>query len=236
MSFKVIPAIDILDGKVVRLTQGDYNQSKIYSDDPVEVAKQFEAAGIKRIHLVDLDGARRGRPVNLEVIKNIRNAVSLEIELGGGIRSEEDADILFKVGIDLLIIGSVALNDKALTKKLIDKYGKKVIIGIDAKEGMVSTEGWLKDSQVTVADLVKEMEKLGVKTIIYTDIARDGMLTGPNIEAYSALIGKADLKVIASGGISSKHDIEELKKLDNVEGVIIGRAYYEGKIKLEEIL
>ncbi|MDC0977778.1 1-(5-phosphoribosyl)-5-[(5-phosphoribosylamino)methylideneamino]imidazole-4-carboxamide isomerase [bacterium] len=232
--FKIIPAIDLLDNKVVRLKRGDYTQVTIYSEYPEEFARKWSV--FNRIHLVDLDGAKEGQPINLDAIKKIRSTVDCELELGGGLRTEADVQKIFDLGINYAILGSVALKDKELTKKLVDQYGEKIIIGVDAKDGMISTEGWLDDSTTTVFELVKEMENIGVDSIIYTDINRDGMLTGPNTEAYQELVAKTKVKIIASGGISNIEDIKNLKKITGLGGVIVGKALYENKILKEELL
>lgn len=232
--FKPIPAIDILNGQVVRLTQGDYARNKIYEKDPAVIARQWEKAGARLIHLVDLDGAKAGRPVNLESIAKIRAAVSCELELGGGLRTEADVEKIFTLGIDYAILGSIALKNKPLTKKLVNKYKNKIIIGIDTKHGKVATEGWLEDSEIEALDLIKEMEKIGVQKIIYTEISRDGTLNGIDLKLYKKLSTATKIEILASGGVACLADVQALAKLP-LGGVIIGKALYENKIKVQEL-
>jgi len=234
--FELIPAIDLLDGKAVRLTKGDYNQVKIYSDHPEEIAKQFANLGVKRIHLVDLDGARAGQPVNLATIKKIRQSVDCRLELGGGLRTRENILEIFNLGINYAIIGSIALKNKALTQELVTEFKDKIIVGIDAKNGLVATEGWLENSSQKAEDLLREMEKIGVSSVIYTDISRDGTLTGPNFTDYEKLATLTKVKIIASGGISGKNDILKLGQINGLAGTIIGKAIYEQKLDLKELL
>ncbi len=231
--FQIIPAIDLLGGKVVRLTKGNYDQVSTYSNDPAEVAKLYNK--FAWLHLVDLDGAKAGKPVNLEAIKNIRKAVNCKLELGGGLRTKQDIEQVLGLGIDRVILGSIALKNKPLTAELLKDFGDKIVIGIDAKNEMVSTEGWLADSQVSVFALLSEMAKLGAETIICTDINKDGLLQGPNIELYKKLVKKSGLNIIASGGVSKLEDIKNLKKIKGLTGVIVGKALYENKISLEEL-
>lgn len=233
--FEAIPAIDILNAQAVRLTKGDYEQVTVYHDYPEEMARAFELAGAPTIHLVDLDGARLGRPVNLHVIEKIRLAVRCRLELGGGLRTAEDVARVLDLGIERVILGSVALKNRRLTEELVKKYGRRIVIGIDARNGFVATEGWLESSSVTVEALVKEMENIGVQTIIYTDISRDGMLSGPNLEAYKAIVTKTKMEIIASGGISGLKDVQALKTIPGLAGVVVGKAIYEKKVTLEEL-
>lgn len=232
--FKIIPAIDILKGQVVRLLKGDYAKATIYSSQPEVFAKKLAVLG--NLHLVDLDGAKAGKPVNLDAIKKIRAAADCPIEVGGGIRTMADAEKIFALGVDKIILGSIALKDKNLTAQLVAKYGSKIIIGVDTKNGRVAAEGWIETSKTTALALIKAMEQLGVKNIIYTDIARDGTLTGPNLEAYQELVKTTKINIIASGGIANIEDIKGLQKIKNLGGVIIGKAIYEEKISIEELL
>ena len=225
--FEAIPAIDIFGGKAVRLTKGDYNQVTTYHDFPDEMARSLELSGAQTIHLVDLDGARAGRPINLTVINKIRLAVRCRLELGGGLRTAEDVARVLDLGIERVILGSVALKNRPLTELLVKQYGRRIVIGIDAKDGYVATEGWLESSTVTVESLVKAMEAIGVETIIYTDIGRDGMLTGPNLEAYTTLVPKTKMGIIASGGISGIKDVYALRNIPGMAGVVVGKAIYE---------
>lgn len=230
-TLKIIPAIDILGGQVVRLTKGDYAQSKVYDIDPAVAARRWQDAGARLIHLVDLDGAKAGRPVNLDALAKIRAAVDCELELGGGLRTAEDVEKIFALGINYAILGSIALKNKALTQTLVEKYTDKIIIGIDARHGKVATEGWLENSDTDALDLIKEMEKIGVRKIIYTEISRDGTLSGIDQGLYKKLTAYTKIKIVASGGAASQEDVQKLAELP-LDGVIIGKALYEGKIKL----
>lgn len=229
----IIPAIDIKGGKCVRLTQGDYDKENIYYDDPFEVAQEWKRLGVKYLHLVDLDGALKGRRINEESIRKIADLLS--VELGGGIRNIENVDEAFSYGVSRVIIGTAAVKNPDFVKEACDKYGDKIIVSIDAKGGMVATDGWTKVLDIKAVDFAKKMKEAGVTNIVYTDIATDGMLQGPNIKELIEIKNATGLKVTASGGISSIEDIEVLKK-ENFYGAIVGKAIYEGKIKLEDIL
>ena len=235
----VIPAIDLRGGRCVRLFQGDYAKETVYSDDPAGQAKKFEEAGARIIHLVDLDGAKAGHPVNLDVIASICKAVKIPCELGGGIRTAEDAETVFKAGISRVILGTVACENPQLAADFIRRFGhEKVVVGIDAKDGYVAIKGWIESSKTLATDLAVKMASLGVKRFIFTDIATDGALTGPNVKSMSHF---CDLlpgcQVIASGGISAAKDISSLCKLDksNLEGVIVGKALYDGRATFKEL-
>ncbi|HHW58417.1 MAG TPA: 1-(5-phosphoribosyl)-5-[(5-phosphoribosylamino)methylideneamino]imidazole-4-carboxamide isomerase [Clostridia bacterium] len=230
----LIPAIDILDGKCVRLTKGDFDSKEVYYDNPVDVAKMWEEHGAKRIHVVDLDGAKKGHLVNRKIIEKIVNSCSVDVEVGGGIRNKEAVDYLFSIGVSYIILGSAAIYDKDLLLYSILNYGVKTIVGIDSKEKKVAIGGWLEGTDINDVDLAKRMKDMGVKTIIFTDISKDGTLKGPNFEALKDIIS-AGTKVIASGGVCS---IEDLKKLRNigVYGAIIGKALYTGKIDLKSAI
>lgn len=229
----VIPAIDIRGGKCVRLTQGDYDKENIYYDNPVEVAKEWKEKGVKYLHLVDLDGALEGRRINGYIIKDI--ASMLDVELGGGIRTMEDIEEAFFYGVKRVIIGTSAVKNPELVKEACEKYGDSIIVGIDAKGGMVATDGWTKVLDIRAVDFGIKMKELGVSNIIYTDIATDGMLSGPNIAELVAMKDATGINITASGGISSMEDLAELSSC-NFYGAIVGKAIYEGKIKLEDIL
>lgn len=232
-NFKIIPAIDIFGGKCVRLTKGDYDKSKVYNKDPVQVAQNFKKAGIKYIHIVDLDGARIGEPVNLRVIENIIKKIDLQVQVGGGIRAIQDAEKLFNVGVSKIIIGSMLVRDPQFFKNLIQKFGDdKIIAGIDVKNDKVAISGWEEATTVSTFDSIQNAINLGANEFVITDINKDGMLIGPNLELYKKI--KANfhsIKLIASGGVSSQEDIDELGKL-NLDGVIVGKAIYEGKIEV----
>lgn len=234
----IIPAIDIIEKKVVRLEQGKFNKEKVYSDNPVMMAKQWENKGAKLLHVVDLEGARLGKPVNLDVVREIARDVKIDIEFGGGLRTEEDIKNALKVGVRFVVIGTSAVSDEGFCKSVTEKFGDKIIFAVDAKDGKVAVKGWKELSEKEIEAYVKELEALGAKRIIYTDISRDGMMSGPNLEILKSILSQTKLEVIASGGISSVDDIKKLKMLekDGLTGAIIGKALYEGKIKLEEAL
>lgn len=231
---KLYPAIDLKDGSCVRLVQGDYNEVTIYGDNPAEMAKKWESLGGDYLHVVDLDGAKEGKGINDEAIKAIVNAVGIPIELGGGIRSLEDIRATLDRGVDRVILGSAAVKNRALVKEALEIFGPdKIVIGVDAKGGKVAIEGWLEVTDVSALDFCKELESLGVKTVIYTDIAKDGMMQGPNIEETAKLVACTGLDIIASGGVSTLEDLKKLEQI-NVYGAIIGKALYIGAIELEE--
>jgi phosphoribosylformimino-5-aminoimidazole carboxamide ribotide isomerase len=232
----IYPAIDLKQGKCVRLIQGDMDKSTIYGDDPVEVAKKWEALGAKFLHLVDLDGAFSGDNPNLKVIEDIVKSVNIPVQLGGGIRDMDRVKLMLEgIGVARVIIGTAAVEDPTMVKEAVDLYRNKVAVGLDAKEGRVATRGWVKDSRLDVLTLARNMEDMGVSTIIYTDIARDGMLTGPNLETTKRLVNNTGIDIIASGGISHLGDIHRLKAI-GVAGVITGKALYTGNIDLRDAL
>lgn len=233
--FEVIPAIDLLNGKCVRLKQGKYDAETVYSNDPVEVAKKWAALGAKRLHLVDLDGARTGTPENLAIIKTIIREVSIPVQAGGGIRMLTAISDLIKSGADRIVLGTTAIKNPNLLENICEKFGDQIAVAIDAKGNFAAAEGWLYVSKKNVLTLAKEAISFGVKRFIYTDINRDGMLTGPNFEAIRNFSSAIDVPVIASGGVSTKNDIIQLKEI-GVEGCIVGKALYDGQINLEEVL
>ncbi|KAA9002354.1 1-(5-phosphoribosyl)-5-[(5-phosphoribosylamino)methylideneamino]imidazole-4-carboxamide isomerase [Paenibacillus spiritus] len=237
-SFIVYPAIDILGGKCVRLKQGDYNQETIYHENPLEAAKAWEAQGAKYIHLVDLDGAKAGHPINDAVIGAIASVVNVPVQVGGGLRSLADVERLFAVGVSRVIIGTAAIEDTAFTEAVLAKYGDRVAIGIDAKDGYVATRGWLNLSEVRAEDLAKSLAVKGAETFIYTDISRDGMLQGPNVEGILSMAKASGKTVIASGGVSALDDLLRLSahRDAGVGGAIVGKAIYTGAISLPEAL
>ncbi|OYU67224.1 MAG: 1-(5-phosphoribosyl)-5-[(5-phosphoribosylamino)methylideneamino]imidazole-4-carboxamide isomerase [Cytophagaceae bacterium BCCC1] len=233
---QVIPAIDIIDGKCVRLTQGDYEQKKIYNEDPAEVAKEFEDAGIKRLHLVDLDGAKEKRIINHKVLEKIANSTKLIIDFGGGIQSDEDIQKAFDFGAKMITGGSIAVKNQEMFLGWLEKFGpEKIILGADAKDEMIAISGWQESTKVSVYDFIEEYLKKGIKYTISTDVAKDGLLQGPSFELYEKMQAKfSDLKIIASGGVSEMKDLEKLND-QGVFGVIVGKAIYEGKIGLKEL-
>jgi len=234
----IYPAIDIKEGKCVRLVQGDFDQKSVYGE-PSDMGVKWASKGAEALHMVDLDGAIEGIPVNLdkieETVKRIKEeGYSFPVQLGGGIRNISDVETVFKKGVSRAIIGTSAIKDKDSLKEMIEKFGDKIAVGIDAKEGMVAVEGWKETSNITAIDLAKEMEKIGVRTIIYTDISRDGMLQGPNLKAMEDMvIAVPTIDVIASGGVGKIEDIENLNKT-GVSGCIVGKALYTGDVLLEE--
>lgn len=237
-SFIIYPAIDIRGGKCVRLIQGDYNQETVYNDNPVEVAKSWEAQGAKWIHLVDLDGAKSGKPVNHELVGEIAKAVQIPVQLGGGIRTAADVETLLSLGVSRVILGTAAIEDRAFVEQVLKAHGEQVAIGIDARNGYVATRGWLETSEVKAEDLAVELAEKGAQTFIFTDISRDGMMKGPNVEAIVSLAKMSGTDVIASGGVSQMSDLEELSKHKEtgVSGAIVGKALYTGAIQLDEAI
>ena len=233
--FEIIPAIDILNGKCVRLKQGRYDAETVYSKNPLEIARKWTSQGAKRLHVVDLDGARTGIPKNVEIIKNIAKEIDIPVQTGGGIRNFDLIKQMIDYGIDRVILGTTAVNNPNTLARFCDEFNDRIAVAIDVKEGKIATEGWAKLAQKDVLTLAREAIGFGVKRFIYTDISRDGMLTGPNYEGIKSFVAQVKVPVIASGGVSSKEDIEKLKQT-GAEGCIVGKALYEGKIKLEEIL
>ena len=230
----IFPAIDIRGGKCVRLTEGRFDQETIFADKPLEMAKQWVAQGAQYLHLVDLDGALKGASVNTAVIKEIVDFVDIPVQLGGGIRTIENIEHILSLGITRVILGSVAVKNPELVKEACQKFGDKIVVGIDAKNGEVAVEGWGISGGVKTEDLAKQMSAVGVERIIFTDISRDGTLTGVNVEAAAELAKLSGLKIIASGGVSSLEDIKAVKAVENsgVEGVIVGKAIYTGAVDL----
>lgn len=230
---RIYPAIDIKDGQCVRLLQGRFSDVTVYGNDPAETAKKWESLGGEFIHVVDLDGALKGHGVNAEAVKKICASVSVPVQTGGGIRTMEDIESKLSCGINRVIIGTKAVSDSEFVKRAVDKYGEKIVIGIDAKDGMVAVEGWEKTSDFTAVEFAKKMTDIGVKTIVYTDIATDGTLKGPNIAAMTEMASSVSADIIASGGVGSLEHIKALV-LTGVEGVIVGRALYTGNVDLAE--
>ena len=233
---RILPAIDIKDGQAVRLFKGDFSQKTVVNPDVLAQAQLFKEAGIYMIHVVDLDGALEGRAANRDLIARIKAETGLAIQVGGGIRSLEQIEDYLSVGIDRVIIGSMAVKNPALVEAALQCFGSdKIVVGIDAKKGLVATEGWLETSDQDYVSLALAMEKIGVRLFVYTDVDRDGTLTGPNIQHYQKLlVALKQAKVIASGGIQSAADLEELRKL-GLTGAIVGKAYYQGNISLSQL-
>src|SRR5688572_26807102 len=233
---KIIPAIDIVDGKCVRLTQGNFGSMKVYDEDPLDVALRFQDADIEHIHLVDLDGAERGMVTNWETIEKIRANTALQIDFGGGVKTEEDVELLLELNIDQINVGSVAVKEPEKFREWITRFGPdNFILSADVKGKSVKVSGWQESTTFTVYDLITTYLPDGIRTVTCTDISADGMLSGPNFALYKKLINRfPDTKIIASGGVSSIEDVEKLRYI-GVAGVIIGKAIYEGRIKLEEL-
>lgn len=231
----IYPAIDIKDGKCVRLTQGRFTEVDQYSDNIIEVGQKWENLGAEYLHVVDLDGARIGVPLNIDLISNLIKNIKLPIQLGGGIRSLTTIETVLNKGIQRVILGTSAINNPKMVEDAVKAFEDRVVIGIDARDGMVAIEGWEQTSKIAAIELAKRMEQIGVQTIIYTDIARDGMLQGPNLKALEAMVRSVDIAVIASGGVSKIADIRSLKDT-GVSGAIIGKALYTGNIDLQEAI
>ncbi|MGG0705009.1 1-(5-phosphoribosyl)-5-[(5-phosphoribosylamino)methylideneamino]imidazole-4-carboxamide isomerase [Bacillus paramobilis] len=232
---EIFPAIDLKEGRCVRLYQGEFSKETVMNEDPVAQAIIFEKSGAKTLHIVDLDGAIAGESVNLLVIERICKAVRIPVQVGGGIRSLVAVEKLLSVGVDKVILGTVALYDKEFLEEAVRLYKEKIIVGIDAKNGFVATRGWLDVSEISYIDLAKQMENVGVQTIVFTDISKDGTLAGPNVEQLELLQKSVTIRLIASGGVASIQDVKKLNDM-NIYGVIIGKALYEKMINLEEVL
>lgn len=240
----IFPAIDLLDGKCVRLYQGDYDRSQVFNDNPADMARSWLEQGASKLHLVDLDGAKAGQPVNLDAIARIVEVVKttasqpVQIQVGGGLRTEASVRQLLDLGIDRVILGTVAVEQPQLVRDLCQKYPGQIVVGIDARDGKVATKGWLETSQVLATDLAQQMAQMGAAAIIYTDIHRDGTMTGPNMDALRELANGIEIPVIASGGVSSLRDLLNLLSLVpiGVTGAIVGRALYTGEVKLVDAI
>lgn len=235
----IYPAVDIKGGKCVRLVQGDFDKETVYLENPVEAAKMWQDQGAKWIHVVDLDGAKSGTPSNVDVIKNIRKALSANIQVGGGIRNMSTVENYLNLGVNRVIFGSSAITNLSLVKETIDRFGAdKVAVGIDVRQNQVAIEGWTKSSGIAIEKVLGQLKDMGVKTIIYTDISRDGMMKGPNFTGIEKVLSFGDFSVIASGGISSMQDLKQLALYENkgLEGAIIGKALYSGALDLKTVL
>jgi phosphoribosylformimino-5-aminoimidazole carboxamide ribotide isomerase len=233
---EIIPAIDIIDGKCVRLTQGDYTQKKLYSDSPLNVAKEFEAHGIKRLHLVDLDGAKSSHVVNIDILEQITNQTSLVVDFGGGVKSHDDLRRALDAGAQMITIGSLAVKDPETVYEWIQTYGvDRFVIGADVKNGKISINGWKEEGDQELYDFINQYKSIGVRNILCTDISRDGMLKGPATGLYVSILNHfPDLNLIASGGISSADDIRSLNE-NGIPSVIFGKAFYEGRVRFEDL-
>lgn len=234
----IFPAIDLRGGKCVRLFQGDFGQETVFSNRPADVARKWQEQGAKFLHLVDLDGARSGHSENLATVQDILAAVTIPVELGGGIRTMENIDAVLALGVRRVILGSVAVRDPKLVADACAKYGDRIVVGIDAKDGIVAVDGWGISGDIEVITLAKRMKESGVRTIIYTDISRDGTLSGVNVKATAELARESGVRIVASGGVRDARDIKALKpyERDGIEGVIVGKSIYTGSLSLPEAL
>ena len=231
----IFPAIDLVEGKAVRLFKGDYAQMTVYNENPLAQAKEFEEKGATVLHMVDLEGAKSGETPNLETIKEIVENTGLFVELGGGIRNMETVEKYIAVGVDRLILGTAAVTDEAFLKEAAEKYKEKIAVGVDIKDGFVAIKGWTEKSTYTLDGFCEKLQNLGIRTVICTDISKDGAMKGANLALYKELQKKFSMDFIASGGVSSLEDVKELSKM-NMYGAIIGKAYYTGAIDLKEAI
>ena len=227
----IFPAIDLYDKKAVRLYKGDYAQMTVYSENPIEIARDFEAAGAKFIHMVDLEGARDGSTPNLSIVADVAQNTSLFVEIGGGIRDMATVEVYLNSGVSRVILGTAAVNDEAFLREAVEKHGEKIAVGADVKDGYIAIKGWLEQSAFTLEDFLAKMQAIGVKTIICTDISKDGAMKGTNRDMYRRLSEQFDMNLVASGGVSSMEDVVALANM-KLYGAIIGKAYYTGAIDL----
>ena len=232
---QIFPATDILGGKVVRLTKGDYNEVKVYADSPAEMAHEFMKAGATNLHMVDLDGAKHGSPVNFNAIREAAQIKGLFIEVGGGIRDMKRIEEYLSLGVKRVILGTAAIKNYPFVEEAVKEYGDAIAVGVDAKDGLVAINGWQETTTVNSVEFCKKLRDTGVKTVIYTDISKDGMLSGTNLEIYKELSAIKGLDIVASGGITFIDEIKKLRELD-IYGAIVGKAVYEGKLDLAETL
>jgi len=231
----IFPAIDLYDGKAVRLYKGDYAQMTVYSENPIEIARDFEAAGATHIHMVDLEGARDGSTPNLAIVADVAQNTSLFVEIGGGIRDMETVERYLSVGVGRVILGTAAVSDEGFLRAAVAKHGERIAVGADVKDGYVAIKGWLEQSAFTLEAFLEKMQMIGVRTVICTDISRDGAMRGTNLALYKQLSEQFDLHIVASGGVSSMEDVRALRRMD-LYGAIIGKAYYTGAIDLKEAI
>ena len=232
---KIFPAIDLVDKKAVRLYKGDYNNMTVYSDNPFSVALDFKKQGAEFIHLVDLEGAKSGETPNIDVVEKIAKESGLFTEIGGGVRSMETIEKYFSVGVDRVILGTVAVTDPELLESAVKRFGDKIAVGADVKDGFIAIKGWTEKSEISLESFFEKLEGLGVKTVICTDISRDGAMMGTNLDMYRKLSERYNISLIASGGVSSMDDVKRLREMD-IYGAIIGKAYYTGAIDLKEAI
>ncbi len=231
----LFPAIDLYERKAVRLYKGDYANMTVYSENPIEIARDFEAKGCTYIHMVDLEGAKDGTTPNLSVVEQVAKETALFVEIGGGIRDMETVERYFSAGVSRVILGTAAVNDEAFLRAAVEKFGDRIAVGADVKDGFIAIKGWLEKSAVTLEDFLRKMENIGVKYVICTDISKDGAMKGTNLPLYRELSQKFKLDITASGGVSTMEDLRQLRKME-IYGAIIGKAYYTGAIDLAEAL
>ena len=231
----IFPAIDLYDKKAVRLYKGDYTQMTVYSENPIEIARDFEAAGARFIHMVDLEGARDGSTPNLSIVADVAQNTSLFVEIGGGIRDMETVEKYLSAGVSRVILGTAAVNDEAFLRAAVERHGKKIAVGADVKDGYIAIKGWLEQSAYTLEAFMEKMQSIGVSTVICTDISKDGAMKGTNRELYRTLSQKFRMDIVASGGVSTLEDVQALAAM-NLYGAIIGKAYYTGAINLKEAI
>ena len=232
---KIFPAIDLYDKKAVRLYKGDYQNMTVYSENPIEIARDFEATGATHIHMVDLEGAKDGTTPNLDIVRQVANETSLFVEIGGGIRDMATVEKYLSAGVGRVILGTAAVTNPEFLKEAVKKYGDKIAVGADVKDGFIAIKGWLEKSQITLEDFLYDMQNIGIKYIICTDISKDGAMRGTNLELYKKLSQKYSMNITASGGVSSLDDVKKLREM-NIYGAIIGKAYYIGAIDLKDAL
>lgn len=232
---EIYPAIDLMGGRAVRLTQGDYELMTVYDSDPVARAQAFAAAGARYLHAVDLDGAKNGQTANLATIRQLVEDGSLKVEVGGGIRDEERIRAYLEMGVWRVILGTVAVKNPAFVRDMAEKYGEKIVVGVDARDGRVAVNGWLEKTELATIDFCRELAAVGVKTVIVTDIARDGLLAGTNLDLYRELVKIPGLDVVASGGVTYPDEINKLAQI-GVAGVVVGKALYTGRLDLADII
>ena len=231
----IFPAIDLYEGKAVRLLRGEYDKMTVYSENPIEIARDFEEKGATHIHMVDLEGAKTGETPNLEIVKQIATETNLFVEIGGGIRSMETVDKYIKAGVDRVILGTAAVENRDFLCEAVKKYGEKIAVGADIKDGFVAIKGWIEKSEFGCFEFCEEMQKIGVKTLICTDISKDGAMQGTNLELYKELSQRLDMQIVASGGVSDMENVIKLRAME-IYCAIIGKAYYTGAIDLKEAI
>ncbi len=231
----IFPAIDLYDKKAVRLYKGDYQNMTVYSENPIDIARDFESVGATHIHMVDLEGAKDGTTPNIDIVRQVANETNLFVEIGGGIRDMETVEKYLSAGVDRVILGTAAVTNQDFLKEAVSKYGDKIAVGADVKDGYIAIKGWLEKSQKTLEDFLSDMQRIDVKYIICTDISKDGAMRGTNLELYKELSLKYSMNITASGGVSTIDDVKELRKM-NIYGAIIGKAYYIGAISLKDAL